>query len=164
MFFAIVGTQLATAHMNTNVVRAKVSIWPNLLCIGSCYCDGDCTNNIASFGECESACEFGTSCARGGWITAFIRLPKEYDAKDIDPLTVTLQVMGGSVPVSKYNVFWRAVFIARFDRAAVVDLLCSMLGHMAPNMKQKVTLVVTGNLLDGKSFRGEDTIRVFFLD
>jgi hypothetical protein len=142
MLAVAIGTQLATACMNTNVIHAKVNIWPSLLLIRGDYCEDD------------------------GWITAFIRLPAKYYVRDIDPSTVTLTVemTGGCVPLSEHRIFWRKVFIAKFDRNAVIDLLCPMLEHMAPHEKQKVTLVVTGNLFDGKSFRGEDTIRVILWD
>lgn len=156
-----IGTQLVTAHMNSSVVRAKVVIWPRSLCIHYDYCNDGCSGGSESRSGYENSCECEWTCTRRGWIIAFVRLPKQYDARDIDPWTVTLQVMGVSVPVSNYRVFWKRIFLARFDKAAVIDLLCAMIGHMAPHEKQEVTFVVTGNLLDGKIFRGEDRVRVF---
>jgi hypothetical protein len=158
MLSIILGTQLATAHMNNGVIPAKVNIWPRVLCIQNYSCNNDFSGNSKSSSECESLLECD------GWITAFVRLPRKYDVRDIDPSTVTLQVMEGSVPLSRYRIFWRTIFIAKFDRDAVIDLLCPMLGHMTPHVKQKVSLVVTGNLFDGQSFRGEDTILVFLGD
>jgi uncharacterized membrane protein len=164
MLSLMIGTQLATGHMNASVVHAKVDIWPRSLCIHYDYCSDGCSGDSESFGEHESRYECGWTCTRRGWITALIRLPKEYDERDIDPSTVTLQVMGGTVPVSSYRVLSRRIFLARFDKATVIDLLCTMIQHMAPHVKQKVTFIVTGNLLDGKIFRGEDTVRVLILD
>jgi hypothetical protein len=162
MLCVIVGTQLAIASTNTNVIHAKVDIWPRVLCIRRGYCEGDSMSNIESFGECESLCEW--DCSHGRWITAFIRLHGKYNVRNIDPSTVTLQVMDSNIPVSEYRIFWRKIFVAKFDRDAVIDVLCPMLEHMAPHAKTKVTFVVTGNLFDGKSFRGEDTIRVILWD
>jgi hypothetical protein len=72
--------------------------------------------------------------------------------------------MEGNVTLSQYHIFWRKIFIAKFEKAAVIDLLYPMIEHMTPHTMQKVTLVVTGNLRDGKIFRGEDTILVFLCD
>jgi hypothetical protein len=132
----IIGTQIAAACMDTNVIPAKVDIWPRLLLIRGDYCEDD------------------------GWITAFIRLPGKYDVRKIDPSTVTLHVMGVNIPMLEHRIFWRRIFIAKFDKDTVIDVLRPMLEHMAPHERQRVTFVVTGNLFDGKSFRGEDTIRV----
>jgi hypothetical protein len=119
-------------------------------------------SSTGRFGEYESLCEW--DCDHGRWIIAFIRLHGKYDVRDIDPSTVTLQVMDGNIPLSEYRIFWRRIFIAKFDRDAVIDVLCPMLEHMTPHPKPKVTFEVTGNLFDGKSFQGEDTIRVILRD
>jgi len=162
MLSVIVITQLATASISNNVISAKVNIWPRLLCIRDNNCDSGCVGDSVSLSEFENL--GGEACVRGRWIIALVRFPEKYSVKDIDPSTVTLKVMDGSVPVSKSLVFGKRILIAVFDRAAVIDLLWSMIQHMSPHAKQTVTFVVTGSLLDGKSFRGEDTIRVFLLN
>jgi uncharacterized membrane protein len=97
----------------------------------------------------------------GNWITAYIKLPEEYDVKDIDVASVTLDVLGHHVLVSKYNIQGE-VLMVKFDRALVISFLWSMIEHMSPRVKQEVTLKVTGNLYEGDAFEGSDTIRVFF--
>lgn len=46
--------------------------------------------------------------------------------------------------------------MVKFDRASVI----LMIEHMSPLVKREVTLTVTGNLNDGTSFEGSDTIKV----
>ena len=98
------------------------------------------------------------------WVTAFIQLPKNYSARNIDPASITLQVNGGTVQASNRHAILGRIYVAKFDRAEVNDLLRTLIGHMMPHPMQKVTLVIMGNLRDGTIFRGEDTINVFFED
>ena len=97
----------------------------------------------------------------GNWITAMIRLPDGYDTGNIDVSSVALEVMGSEVPVSMYEAQGNKLMV-KFDRALVISLLLPMTGHMSPHVKQEVTLEVVGTLFDGNTFRGSDTIRVFF--
>jgi hypothetical protein len=137
----MIGMQVVIARTNAYIIPAEVKIWPHWLCLEDYF--------------------------HGMWITAFIRLPKEYDVKDINASTVTLQVFGNNVPVSKYYILsarcFRETLIARFDRASVVNLILTQIQHMAPHATQQVTLVVTGNFYDGRIFRGKDTIFVFLM-
>ena len=103
----------------------------------------------------------------GKWITAIIRLPKEYDVNDIDVSSVNFTVMeiGEDVLWSTYKI-QGDILMVRFDRATVTRWLSElpMIQHMSPSpqFKQDLTFKVTGNLNDGNSFEGSDKIRVFF--
>ncbi len=97
----------------------------------------------------------------GNWITVYIGLPEGYDVNNINVSSVVLEVMGYNVFVSKYDV-QGDVLMVKFDRGEVINLLWSMIEHMSPHVKQEVTLTVTGNLYNGDSFEGSDTIKVFY--
>jgi len=129
----IVCTQLVTTRAGTNAIPADVDIDPDALLLGS----------------------------QGKWITAYVSLPEGYDVNTINGSSVTLQVMGSNVSVSRYNIEG-STLIAKFDRALVTNLLLSLIVHMSPHVKQKVSLTVMGSLYDGKGFQGSDTIEVFF--
>jgi hypothetical protein len=151
----IIGAQLVTASLSSNIIPAKVKIWPHWLWLREDYCE--------DYGHCdlhEDCGHFG-HCEKSFHVIAFITFPKGYDVRDINASSVTLQVLGSNVPLVKYHV-WRKMFTAMFDRASVIRLLCLLMPHMSPCTSQKVTLIVTGNLYDGQAFEGKDTIRVFF--
>jgi len=97
-------------------------------------------------------------------VIAFIQLPRDYNTRDVDMASITLQLNGGSVPVSHYYAIWGRIIAAKFDRTEVVDLIRTSIRHITPQPMHKVTLVVTGDLHDGNIFRGEDTITVFFVN
>lgn len=83
---------------------------------------------------------------RKGVFTAFIALPEGYNVADIDINTVVCE---GAKAVK--GMIDGTVFIAKFDRE---DLRESLPAGDA------VELTVTGELKDGTSFKGSDTIRV----
>ncbi len=97
----------------------------------------------------------------GKWITAYIDLPQDYDVNNIDISSVTLEVLGGHVSVSKHDIQGTGLMV-KFDRAMVIGYLWSMVGHMSPHVKQEATLTVLGNLYEGDAFEGSDTIDVFY--
>jgi len=99
----------------------------------------------------------------GKWITAYIGLPEGYNVNNINVSTVTLEVMGGQVSVSRYDIQENKLMV-KFDRTMVTSWLWSMIDHMSLHVKEKAPLdfVVTGKLDDGTTFRGKDTIIVFF--
>jgi hypothetical protein len=143
-FSIMLGIALVTGH-TANVVHVDVNIWPRFLTV-----DGYDWHHNHSFDE---------------WVIAFIQLPRDYSTRDVDLASITLQVNGGgSVPVSHYYAILGRIIVAKFDRAQVIDLLRTSMGHMTPYPVQKVTLVVTGDLHDGNVIRGEDTITVYFVD
>lgn len=142
--FSIMLGMALVAGNTVNVVHVDVCIWPRFLTVDAYDC-----HHSHSFGE---------------WVIAFITLPRDYNTRDVDLASITLQVSGGSVPVSDYHTIWGRFIVAKFDRAEVVDLLRASIGHMTPHPIQRVTLVVMGNLRDGNVIRGQDTITVYFVD
>ena len=139
----IIGTVIVTANMG-NTVEVDVWIWPQFL-------------TVEGFDHYHSH-------SSSEWVIAFIQLPRDYNTRDVDMASITLQVSGGSVPVSHYYAIWGRIIAAKFDRTEVVDLIRTSIGHITPQPMHKVTLVVTGDLQDGNVFRGQDTITVFFVD
>jgi len=88
--------------------------------------------------------------SKGRWITAYVGLPEGYDVNEIDGSTVELSVSGETpVPADRGEV-QGSLFMVKFDRDAVKNLV-------SPG---DVELNITGNLEDGKRFKGSDTIRV----
>jgi predicted outer membrane repeat protein/parallel beta-helix repeat protein len=86
--------------------------------------------------------------SKGKWITAFIWLPEDYNAADIDPNSVVLE------NEIKPDRFWLAednqIAIAKFDRKQVQAILD--IGE--------VELTITGRLIDGTLFQASDKIKV----
>jgi hypothetical protein len=82
--------------------------------------------------------------SKGKWVLCIIELPEGYDYNDIDPSTVYLQ---GDIPAEK-PVFTGHSLNVKFDRAELIDKL-------SPGEQ---VLTVTGELTDGTSFSGWDTI------
>ena len=102
--------------------------------------------------------------SRGRFITAFIELPADYDAGDIDVATVYLAVEDSedTVPaeprptaVRDRNRNGLPELMVKFDRQAVQELL-------SPG--EEVIVYVGGQLIDGTEFLGEDTVRVIDTD
>jgi len=137
-FSLIMMTQLVTTQVSANGITANVNIDPDSLLL--------------------------TEEGNGKWITAYIGLPDSYDVNNINVSSVTLEVMGKNVTVSKYDIQGNKLMV-KFDRAIVVSQireLLPMMVHMTPHVKEEVTLEVTGKLCDGTAvFRGSDTIKVF---
>lgn len=136
-FSLIILTQLVTTQVRANTIPADVNIDPDSLLLK----------------------EEGY----GKWITAYIGLPKDYNVNNIDVSSVTLEVIGIPVWVSMYDIQGNKLMV-KFDRAMVTSWLWSMIDHMSLHVKEKgpLELEVTGELDDGTTFRGKDTIRVFF--
>jgi len=138
-FSLIIGIQVVTTQVMANSIVAGVDIDPDTL-------------NLKS---------------NGIFVTVYIELPEGYSAEDIDLETVYLEGIPAMTD-STYGfvkdpdlmdhdgdgILERMV---KFDRATVINLLIQ---HMSPQVKQKVSLTVTGNLNDGTPFRGSDTINV----
>jgi hypothetical protein len=136
-FSVMVGIQLATSDVRANGIKANVDIDPDSLLLK----------------------EEGY----GKWITAYIGLPEGYNVNNIDVSSVTLWVMGNPVWRVQSDIQGNKLMV-KFDRVRVVTLLWSMIDHMSLHIKEKgpLELEVTGKLDDGTTFRGKDTIRVFF--
>jgi len=139
LFSLIVGIQLVTTQVNADSITADVDIDPNTL-------------NLKSNGK---------------FVTVYIELPEEHNAGDIVLETVHLEGIP-AITDSTYGFVKNPHLMdkdgdgilermVKFDRAMVISLIIQ---HMSPNVKQKVTLTVTGNLYDGTYFTGSDTIKV----
>jgi len=132
----IIWIQVATSQDQQNLIQANVDIDPDALLLKE--------NDY------------------GNWITAYIWFSVEgYAANNINASSVTLEVMEGHLPASKYDIQGN-ILMVKFDKASVISLLEPMMEHMSPHIKQDVTLKVTGKLYAGDAFEGSDTIKVFF--
>ncbi len=96
----------------------------------------------------------------GRWITAYIELPEGYDVADINVSTVLL---GGTIPaksrplrIGDYDRDGIPDLMVKFDRADVIDRVKALNLELPAD----VELTVTGSLMDGTQFEGNDTIRV----
>jgi len=144
-FSLIILTQFATTQVRANEIKADLNIDPDSLRL--------------------------TEEGFGMWMTAYIGLPEGYNVTDIIVSSVTLHVLGESFGVSmdiKGNELMYEIkgdkLIVKFDRVMVTRLLWSMIDHMTLHIREKgpLDLEVTGELDDGTTFRGKDTITVFF--
>lgn len=90
---------------------------------------------------------------KGGWITAYIKLPSGHDVNNIDVSTVKLNdaVLAKSKPVKvgDYDGDGIADLMVKFDKAEVTTLLT--LGDNE--------ITISGELNNGTPFEGSDTIR-----
>ena len=85
--------------------------------------------------------------SKGKWVTCYIELPEGYDIHDIDISTVELNFEVGG----EYGEFNISYCMVKFDRQAVIDIL---------PIGDSVEITVSGRLIDGTRFEGNDTIRV----
>ncbi len=95
----------------------------------------------------------------GTWITVYIELPEGYNVSHINVTTVRL----GTVPAAWGNVEENKLMV-KFDMQTVINYIWAFkLYHMEiplPNEGVPVELKVTGELTNGPTFEGSDTIRV----
>ncbi len=102
--------------------------------------------------------------SEGKWITAYIQLPEEYNAEDIDAATILLNetiqpvldpkyefVTNPSEYLVDHNEDGILERMVKFDKAEVMALLSV----------GEATLTITGEV-NGTSFEGSDSIRVIF--
>jgi hypothetical protein len=81
---------------------------------------------------------------------------KDFDVKNIDPMTIMMSregIAGGVSPI-RYNNMYK-IMILKFESEELVDTL--MLEEVAG---QTIWLTITGNLKDGTPFSGEDSIKI----
>lgn len=134
-FALTVLTQLVVTRVSATVIQAKVNVDPDSLLLK----------------------EEGY----GKWMTAHIKLPEGFNVSSIEVSSVIVEVVGVSISVEKLSVQGNSLMV-KFDREYVVSVLWSMTEHMSPHVKQEVTFEVTGQMDDGNSFEGSDTVKVFF--
>ena len=132
----IIGIQLVTTQVMANSIPADVDIDPDSLLM---------KKDLRAVGK---------------WITVYIKLPEEYDVHDINVSSVVLKINSEEVGVLRSDIQDDKLMV-KFDRAMVTNLIWWIIGHMSPHVKHEVTLIVTGNLDNGDTFEGSDTIKVF---
>jgi len=138
MFSLIIGIQLITTQVEANTIQADVNIDPDTL-------------NLKS---------------SGSFIVVYIELPEGYNVSDIVLETVHLE----GVPAITDTTYGfvndpdlmdrdgdgKMELMVKFDRTSVILTI----EHMSPIFRQEIPLEVRGNLIDGTSFKGSDTIKV----
>jgi len=92
---------------------------------------------------------------RGRWITAYIGLPEGYNVSDIEPSTILLEGLFSH----QWSSIEGEVLMVKFDASSLTDYLLGQLYHMGLE-RTSIELKVTGQLKDGTSFEGIDTITV----
>ncbi|MCK4482428.1 hypothetical protein KAU55_04320 [Candidatus Bathyarchaeota archaeon] len=92
--------------------------------------------------------------SRGKWITAYIELPEDCDASEIDLSTVKLN---GEISAALHPTE-----IGDYDNNGILDLMVKFDRQdlRAILSAGEATLTITGQLIDGTPFEGSDTIRV----
>jgi hypothetical protein len=101
--------------------------------------------------------------SRGRWITAIIKLPKNYRGEDVN---ISSLLLNDTVPADQdhyaiVNCGDLHLLIVKFDRKAVIELVKNSLGDTSCLCRHiHVSLTVTGRFLDGLPFKGTNCIRV----
>jgi len=112
----------------------------------------------------------------GTWITVYIEL-SGYNVEDINVSTVLLEEFVPAETNPKYGFVKNPEIkdrdgdgipelMVKFDRQMVINYIWDRLCHMGivPLSKEggEVDLTITGELINGTSFEGSDTIRVIY--
>ncbi|UCE74262.1 MAG: hypothetical protein JSV56_00780 [Methanomassiliicoccales archaeon] len=104
------------------------------------------------------------SKSNGQWITCYIELPEGYDVANIDVSTILLNdiVPAESEPteIGDYDTDGIPDLMVKFDRAEVLGLVGETNDYEEGIKSYDFTLTVTGELLDGSTFEGQDTVKV----
>lgn len=103
--------------------------------------------------------------SKGRWITAFIRLPEEYAVENIDISTILLNktVPAESKPTAiiYLKCLGVKVLMVKFNRTAVIEYIKDSVSIRANSCKKlKVTLTVSGRLVDYHAFEGSTHIHL----
>jgi hypothetical protein len=98
--------------------------------------------------------------SRGQWITGYIEFAEEYDVNDIDVSTLmlngTLSVAPYPTEIGDHDGDGLFDLMVKFNRTEVSQYICDVQGIQHGS----VTLTVKGELSDGTTVEGSDTIRV----
>jgi len=97
--------------------------------------------------------------SEGRWITASIEFEAGFDARNANVSTIRLN---NTIPVdlAAPMEFNGSMLTVKFDREAVETFILNALGE--PSKFSMVTLTLTGKLMDGTMFMGNDTIKTIF--
>lgn len=96
--------------------------------------------------------------SEGKWITAFIELPKELDAYNVDAASIMLN---GTILADKVHVEDSHLLVVKFSRAEVIELIKDLLEKIDFQcIGTEVSLTLTGKFTDGQTFQGNNTISV----
>lgn len=93
--------------------------------------------------------------SNGQWITVYITLPEGYNVEDIVLETVYLD----GIPAA-WSDIQNGVYMIKFDRATVQASATNEPDYESALKFYDLPLTVTGQLVDGTSFEGSDTITV----
>jgi len=89
----------------------------------------------------------------GGWIFCTIQFPNEHSISDVDTDTIFLNKE--IKPVSYTTDEKANKLVAKYDRKDLQQFL-----NLKKDLESSVKLTITGELIDGTSFEGSDTIKV----
>jgi len=105
--------------------------------------------------------------SKGEWITGYIELPEGYEVNDINVSSILLN---NTIPVDPsaptdygdYDGDGVSDLMVKFDRAEVISCILANI-NMSKLIEERfltITLTITGELDDGTSFQGSDTITI----
>ncbi len=106
--------------------------------------------------------------SKGKWITARVGLSEAYSVDDVDVSSIRLNGTISAEPkptaIYDHNKDRTADLMVRFYRAEVESYILDHIsvGELAKARFMTVALAITGELTDGTSFQGSDTIKIVF--
>lgn len=155
--------------MNNNLIRILIASF--LILVGFCtntYAAGSAaitiTVTLAEVEIIEATVEFQPEIIRppgSRYLRCYIELPAPYKVEDIDVASVALTEVNGTTIDPPLETMGRPR-IGDFDRDGIRDLIVQFdLRDLTPFLRVgENTLTVTGNIVDGKKFKGRGTIRL----
>jgi len=104
--------------------------------------------------------------SKGEWVTAYIELPEGYNVNNINVSSILLNntVLDPSAPtaIGDYDGNGTLDLMVKFDRAGVISYILANVNmtQLLEERPMTITLIITGYLNDGTSFKGSDAITV----